>query len=105
MGNTIQGKTIRVSIFGRVQGVGYRAWTEQRARQLGLSGWVRNRLDGSVEALFSGHQSGIAQMVRACEQGPSVAKVERIKQQVGDASSASEFANEVTDEFRILPTC
>ena len=90
-------KTIRVSIFGRVQGVGYRAWTEQRARQLGLKGWVRNRLDGSVEALFSGEQNGVSQMVRACQEGPSVARVERIRQQ-DEASLA-------VPDFKILPTC
>lgn len=90
-------KTIRVSVFGRVQGVGYRAWTEQRARQLGLKGWVRNRLDGSVEALFSGEDAGVAQMIRACQEGPSVARVERIKQQ-------DEAALAVPD-FKILPTC
>ncbi|MEO0393396.1 MAG: acylphosphatase [Pseudomonadota bacterium] len=90
-------KTIRVSIFGRVQGVGYRVWTEQRARQLGLAGWVRNRLDGSVEAVFSGDKGVIAQMVRACEEGPSVARVERVKQQREDAQA--------NQDFKILPTC
>lgn len=90
-------KTIRVSIFGRVQGVGYRAWTEQQARQLGLRGWVRNRMDGSVEALFSGDTHGVSQMVRICQQGPSVARVERIRQQ-------DEAGLDVTD-FKILPTC
>lgn len=90
-------KTIRVSIFGRVQGVGYRAWTEQRARQLGLRGWVRNRLDGSVEALFSGELNGVSQMIRACEEGPSVARVERIRQQ--------DEATMAVPDFKILPTC
>src|SRR5262249_52467947 len=60
----------RVVIRGRVQGVGYRAWTEYAALDLGLEGWVRNRRDGTVEALFAGSADAVEAMLDACRQGP-----------------------------------
>ena len=63
--------SVRVRITGRVQGVGYRGWTAQTAVILGLSGWVRNRSDGSVEAVFQGGQNQIDQMIDKLYQGPS----------------------------------
>ena len=65
-----------VSIRGRVQGVGYRAWTADEARRRGLEGWVRNRRDGSVEAVLSGADDVIAEMLAACRRGPSSARVD-----------------------------
>jgi acylphosphatase len=65
----------RVRIVGRVQGVWFRGWTVQEARRLGLEGWVRNRLDGSVEALFSGPRDAVEAMVSLCQRGPSAARV------------------------------
>jgi acylphosphatase len=67
-----------VSIRGRVQGVGYRAWTADGARRRGLAGWVRNRRDGSVEALFVGPQEAVADMLAACRRGPSLARVDAV---------------------------
>lgn len=61
-----------------MQGVGFRAWVERRALALGLSGWVRNRYDGAVEALFHGTSRQVADMLRACEQGPPVASITRV---------------------------
>ncbi len=68
-------ETVRVGIEGRVQGVWYRAWTVERAAALGLRGWVRNRRDGSVEALLSGPPAAVAEMLRAFWQGPPAASV------------------------------
>ena len=59
-------RTVRVHIKGRVQGVGFRYWTEGVATGLGLSGWVRNRRDGSVEAVFSGPTDTVAEMLERC---------------------------------------
>ena len=67
-----------VVIRGRVQGVGYRAWTEYTALEIGLEGWVRNRADGAVEALFAGPSAVVASMLDACRQGPPGARVEAI---------------------------
>ena len=67
--------SVRVRITGRVQGVGYRGWTVRVAVVLGLSGWVRNRSDGSVEAVFQGGQNQIDQMIDKLYQGPSGAVV------------------------------
>ena len=55
----------QVVIRGRVQGVGYRAWVEERATRLDLQGWVRNRRDGSVEAVFAGPESVVREMIEA----------------------------------------
>lgn len=61
--------TIRVRITGRVQGVWYRGWAIGQARQLGLSGWVRNRQDGSVEAVLHGPELAVRTMVERCREG------------------------------------
>jgi acylphosphatase len=71
----------RVTIRGRVQGVGYRAWVEHHARGRGLEGWVRNRRDGSVEALFAGPASVVADMVASCRRGPSSARVDAVAEE------------------------
>ena len=65
-------------ITGRVQGVWYRAWTEKEARALGLSGWVRNLPDGSVEALFSGPETVVREMIGRCRSGPPLANVDGV---------------------------
>ncbi|MFA7430855.1 MAG: acylphosphatase [Rhodospirillaceae bacterium] len=67
--------TTLVRITGRVQGVWYRAWTAEQAQARGLSGWVRNRADGSVEALFHGPAATVADMIAACHEGPPAAQV------------------------------
>lgn len=69
-----------VIIRGRVQGVGYRAWTEVTALEFGLEGWVRNRRDGSVEALFAGAEDGVRAMIAQCRRGPPGAWIETIDQ-------------------------
>ncbi|XP_058080856.1 uncharacterized protein LOC131229021 [Magnolia sinica] len=68
-------KTVRVVIKGRVQGVFYRNWTVENARELGLKGWVRNKKDGSVEALFSGDPNSVYEMETRCRRGPPAAIV------------------------------
>lgn len=66
---------ISLRIEGRVQGVGYRWWAVGQARRLGLDGWVRNRSDGSVEALAIGPPEALDGFAAACRQGPSAARV------------------------------
>ena len=69
---------------GRVQGVGYRAFVEHEALRLGLEGWVRNRRDGTVEAVLSGADDVIAAMIDACRRGPPAARVEAVDAEEGD---------------------
>lgn len=66
---------IRVVVSGRVQGVGFRAWAERSARSMGLSGWVRNLRDGTVEAVFSGPADKVDLMVARCRRGPEHARI------------------------------
>ena len=68
-------RTVRLTITGRVQGVGYRFWAERAAAALGVRGWVRNRADGSVELLASGSDSALDALIEACRQGPRAAVV------------------------------
>ena len=68
-------RTVRVVIRGRVQGVGYRDWTHGRDRLLGLDGWVRNRDDGSVEALVSGPTKAVEAFVASAMKGPPAARI------------------------------
>ena len=65
-------------ITGRVQGVSYRAWTQDRARSLGLSGWVQNEADGSVTALIQGPEEAVAALIRAARGGPTAAWVSAV---------------------------
>ena len=73
-----------VVVRGRVQGVGYRAFVEDEALRLGLEGWVRNRRDRTVEAVFSGADEAVATMIEACRRGPSAARVEAVDAEEGD---------------------
>jgi acylphosphatase len=73
-------RTVRVRILGRVQGVWYRGWAEDEAGRLGLDGWVRNRADGSVEAVLSGAPDRVREMIGLCRHGPPAARVERIEE-------------------------
>ena len=68
-------ETVRLWVRGRVQGVGYRLWATRTAARLGLRGWVRNRSDGSVEALVTGDPEDVAAMVEASRKGPLGAQV------------------------------
>jgi acylphosphatase len=72
-----------VVIRGRVQGVGYRAWTEYTALERGVQGWVRNRRDGAVEALFAGAPEAVAAIITACSKGPPGSRVETLDQRDG----------------------
>jgi len=68
----------RLAITGRVQGVGYRDWAVAAGQRLGLSGWVRNRTDGSVEALVVGDDDAVGRMIEACRRGPTLARVDAV---------------------------
>ena len=70
---------MRVRIRGRVQGVWFRGWTIERATGLGLDGWVRNRADGSVEAVFAGPPDMVEAMLKACHSGPRAARVSTVE--------------------------
>jgi len=72
-------RTVLVRVRGHVQGVWYRGWTVETAGALGLDGWVRNRSDGSVEALFHGAGRAVASMIAACHEGPSAARVTKVE--------------------------
>jgi acylphosphatase len=89
-------RTIRVRIEGRVQGVGYRYWTERTAIDLELSGWVRNLRDGSVEAVFSGDPAKVEAMIQQCSRGPRSAMVA--------ALSIEDEADVPPSGFQMLPT-
>ena len=68
-------KRVRVIISGQVQGVWFRAWTVREATARGLDGWVRNRHDGTVEAVFQGAPEAVDATVAACRRGPPSARV------------------------------
>jgi acylphosphatase len=73
-------------IEGRVQGVGYRLWTERKATELGLHGWVRNRRGGSVEAVFQGAPASVEAMLTACRRGPPAAAVTNLSTEDEEAA-------------------
>jgi len=72
---------VRLRVRGRVQGVFFRDWTIEAARALGLTGWVRNRTDGSVEILANGPANAIETFVEQCRQGPPAARVDSIERE------------------------
>ncbi len=92
----------RLVIRGRVQRVGYRAFVEHKSLQLGVEGWVRNRADGSVEALVCGPASVLDKLVEACRQGPPGARVDALDQhEAGREEVALRRPGEL---FSVLPT-
>ncbi|MGF1632040.1 MAG: acylphosphatase [Kiloniellaceae bacterium] len=84
--------TVRVVVSGRVQGVWYRAWTAQTASALGLDGWVRNRRDGSVEAVLSGEAAVVEAMIARLWDGPDLAAVSAVDRFAHDEPVAPGFA-------------
>lgn len=85
----------RLTIAGRVQGVGYRAWMRREAERLGVSGWVRNRAGGAVEALVYGDSAAVEELLRACRLGPPLAEVASITEELEEP--------EPEPGFRMLP--
>ena len=87
----------RLVISGRVQGVGYRDWAIGTGLRLGLTGWVRNRSDGAVEALIVCEEEAVGQMIEACRRGPPMARVDEIDVEPVDLDI-------LPDGFKRLPT-
>jgi acylphosphatase len=93
---------LQVTIRGRVQGVGYRAWVEYKAVEIGLEGWVRNRRDGSVEAVFAGPARAVTEMVALCRHGPPTAHVQAV---LNEPAAPEQLAlRRAGEEFSVLPT-
>ena len=80
-----------VRVTGRVQGVFFRAWTRDEGKALGLTGWVRNDADGSVEAYLEGSEAGVIKMIQLMGQGPSHARVDEINVEEVDPEGFDRF--------------
>jgi acylphosphatase len=93
---------VHVTVRGRVQGVGYRAWVEDQAILNGLDGWVRNRTDGSVEAVFAGPADDVVAMVTACRKGPPAARVDDMIDGAGTTDQLK--LRRPGESFSVLPT-
>ncbi|CUA85366.1 acylphosphatase [Chelatococcus daeguensis] len=93
---------VHAVIKGRVQGVGYRAWTAREAGARGLAGWVRNRREGFVEAVFAGPADAVEAMLAACRAGPLGARVEAIERY--DETGSALAPGSAADGFTVLPT-
>ena len=94
---TVLPVSVRVRIEGRVQGVWYRGWTVDQAQARKLTGWVRNRRDGSVEAVFCGPESLVEDMVALCRSGPIAAKVSQVTSEKIDNLEFDGFRQLATD--------
>jgi acylphosphatase len=88
---------VSLRIRGRVQGVGFRAWLVQEADRRGVTGWVRNRRDGSVEALLCGSEPVVRELIEACRRGPAAARVEAVETAAAEGGEGRGFVQ--------LPTC
>jgi len=91
-----------VIVHGRVQGVGFRAFVEIEALRRGIEGWVRNRHDGSVEAVFAGEAGAVAAMIEACQRGPLGARVDVQHQRDSDGDDLK--LRRAGELFSVLPT-
>jgi acylphosphatase len=98
----MSGAIRQVRVRGRVQGVGYRAFVEHQASALGLEGWVRNRRDGSVEALFAGPDAVVADMIEQCRRGPTYARVEAVEDEPANSDALN--LRRAGEGFSVLPT-
>lgn len=89
-------RTVHVLVTGRVQGVGYRAWVQDQALSADLDGWVRNRHDGAVEAVLSGEDAAVADLLEALWNGPRLAAVTNV--------ALTAHLDPVDGGFAVLPT-
>lgn len=89
-------QAVHLRITGAVQGVGYRDWTMRQAYELDLRGWVRNRGDGSVEAVVTGDPDSVKTLITACRKGPPMARVETVE--------VTDWTQPLGDSFEFLPT-
>ena len=88
---------VAVRIEGRVQGVWYRGWAAEEAERRGLCGWVRNRNDGSVEALFVGPVASVREMVAVCRRGPPAARVSAVTERPAKDDGSLAFRQRPTE--------
>ena len=86
----------RIGISGQVQGVGFRYFVTHSARQHGLRGWVRNRRDGSVEALLIGEEAAVAAVTEQCRRGPPHARVDRLDAAPAQDDRSPDFTERAT---------
>ncbi|MCR4281618.1 MAG: acylphosphatase [Bauldia sp.] len=89
-------RAVHVVIVGRVQGVGFRAWIERETASRRLAGWVRNRRDASVEAVFVGGADAVDAMIAACRRGPPASLVAEVR--------VADYAGPALSRFTVLPT-
>lgn len=91
-----------IVVRGRVQGVGYRAFVADEAISRGIEGWVRNRRDGTVEAVFAAPAQRVASIVEACRRGPWGARVDSIDER--EATEQELALRKLGEDFSVLPT-
>jgi len=89
-------RAVHATFTGLVQGVGFRAFVEREAVRRGLAGWVRNRRDGTVEAVFRGDDAAVAAMIDACRRGPPAGRV--------DNAAVDDYRGPTLGRFTVLPT-
>lgn len=92
---------VHAIVRGHVHGVGFRAWVEYHAQQDGLEGWVRNRRDGTVEAVFAGQRPSVESMIASCRRGPPSARVDAVDTRDG---TQADTAMARAGSFSVLPT-
>ncbi|MBS0533168.1 MAG: acylphosphatase [Proteobacteria bacterium] len=93
---------VHLTVHGRVQGVGYRAFVEHEAKKRGLAGWVRNCVDGTVESVIAGDATVVEDMIAACRRGPLAARVDAIDRAQAPASALND--RRAGQAFSVLPT-
>lgn len=91
MSSQTEFKAVRARVYGKVQGVWYRGWVQSKALPLGIYGWVRNREDGTVEALFCGSAAVVDRMLALCMRGPETARVDRIETEPAQGIAPKRF--------------
>ncbi len=90
-------EAVRVVVHGRVQGVNYRRWLQGEALQRNVHGWVRNRSDGTVEAVLHGDSRAVDDLARACRHGPLLARVDHVHSEPVAYEELEEFTVEKTE--------